>query len=162
MQATTQRPPVSPPPRAGSDRALAATFLWVELGSELSPFVGRNTILVFIYRGLAIFKLNAIITVDDPTSCELPRPCFEEFRGSTGEHICSLSPMWSLSLNEGFSLCVRDREQKQQSPTAGPTLGLFCARKHKEVAGMVGSKSHRASPAIPQYCEGASLEGTME
>jgi hypothetical protein len=117
-----------------------------------------NTILVFIYRGLAIFELNAIITVDDPTSCELQRLSFEEFRGSTGEHIRSLSPMWSLSWNEGFSPCMRDREQKrdkQQSATAGPMLGLFCVRKHKDVAGMVGSKSHRASPAIPQYCKGA-------
>src|SRR4051794_16020095 len=83
MQAMTQRP------RCRRHRALSPTgprlppFLWVELGSELPPFVGRNTILVFIYRGLAIFELNAIITVDDPTSCELPRPSFEEFRGST-------------------------------------------------------------------------------
>jgi hypothetical protein len=91
------------------------------LNTEVSVTARLNTILVSIYRGLAIFELNTIITVDDATSCELQRLSFEEFRGSTGEHIRSLSPMWSLSWNEGFTPSVRDREQerdKQQSATA--------------------------------------------
>ena len=131
------------------------------LNTEVSVTARLNTILVFIYRGLAIFKLNAIITVDDPTSCELPRPSFEEFRGSTGEHIRSLGRMWSLPWNEGFCPCVRDREQKrykQQSATAGPTLGLFCARQHNTLL-------LRAIGAHKQYrsiARGPSLEGTIE
>src|SRR3954463_6965045 len=35
------------------------------LNTEVSVTARLNTILVFIYRGLAIFQLNAVITVDD-------------------------------------------------------------------------------------------------
>src|SRR6476469_2669914 len=103
--------------------------LWLNDSLDAHIFVVArlNTISVFLNRGRRVFELNAVTTIDDSTSGELPCLSYEEFRRSTGEHVCP-TPSWSSSWRVGFSRHLRQREHKvdqQQGSTTSSVAALF-------------------------------------
>ncbi|MGB9258577.1 MAG: hypothetical protein WCB55_00210 [Pseudolabrys sp.] len=103
--------------------------LWLNdsLNAHIFVVARLNTISVFLNRGRGVFELNAVTTIDDSTSGELPCLSYEEFRRSTGEHVCP-TPSWSSSWRVGFSGHLRQREHKvdqQQGSTTSAVAALF-------------------------------------